>query len=353
MKKNKELTTREILKQVIVNKHKELGLPTDKLLTLQELSEIVEQRSKPQPILPDEKPLSENEMIDMLAQSQVIADEKTDDTVLTADIETTEVVDDTGECDGTATICVQVPSRFSPEFAKKFSSLDKEWQDYLCSLDADICRELADMKYALTERQWVDVLHHIKSCQRLSDSSETPREWVEKMAFVEYMLETNPREALNTLAKIYIPPHPAEAYQRLIGRMFCPVTVGDYFACQRRKMANHWIDSLLAQKDESGALKFPYHATVRNKIIRLLQTGQATDIKQAYDMAIWCDDGIREKLVQQKVSDLIRSKAAEVRQAKKAAFAPSGTGRPEAFSPKGRTTREILEEAFRKCKYGY
>ncbi len=353
MKKNKELTTREILKEVIARKNKELGLPTDRMLSLSE-AEAISAAQKEQKSQKEEVPCAtDSDLINMLAQCENESENCDTEPIVEACRITTNASHDGAVQNGETTVCIKVPSRFSPEFADKFASLDTEWQNYLCSIDADVTREIDEIQAQLDEHRWVDTLHQIKCFNRLSDETETPREWVEKMAFVEYMLETNPREALKTLAQLYLRDNSSHLRHRMIKRICCPITIGDYFYRQRKEAAQRWLNAVLTQTDEAGALIYPHHAAVRDMIIALLNIGQSMNVKDAYQMAIWCDEKVREKLVQEKVSELIRKKAAEVRRAKKAAFSPSGTGSSEAPSPKGRTTRELIEEAARKYRPKY
>ncbi len=247
-------------------------------------------------------------------------------------------------------ICIKIPSRFSPEFAQKFLCLDKEWQDYLCALDEETCQEADALRQELSQKSWLDSLHQLKCFHKLSDETESPRDWVEKMAFIEYMLETNPREALSVLERIYINPTPHEKWERFMNTLSASETVGDYFVRRRREMAKAWFDSVLTQKDSSGLFKFPHHAVVRDMVIRLLQTGQASGIDEAYDMAIWCNPCVREKLIQEKLADLIREKAREAGKAKAVSFVPTGKGETQLMPAKGRSTRELLEEAMIKCR---
>lgn len=246
--------------------------------------------------------------------------------------------------------CIKIPSRFSPEFAQKFLCLDKEWQDYLCALDDEFCQENQTLRQELAQKSWLDSLHKLKCFNKLSDDTESPREWVEKMAFIEYMLETNPREAFQMLEQIYANPTPHEKWERFMQSLSAPETMADYFVRRRREMAKSWFDSVLTTKDSMGMLKFPHHAVVKDMIIQMLQTGQASGIDEAYEMAIWCHPCVREKLIQEKLADLIREKALEAGKAKAVSFVPNGKGESQLMPAKGRSTRELLEEAMIKCR---
>ncbi len=354
MTKNNRLTTREILEQSIAQVNRKYGIPGNKLLSLSEANAVSE-RKRNRKITPDcSEPVSESDILNLLADDYSTTEPDTSCVpCIETETVTTGVIRD-GDVDETeTTVCVKVPKRFSTAFAEKFDSLDSEWQTYLCSVDAEINREVEQLQRVIDEHKWMDTLHHIKCFNHLSDSSETPREWVEKMAFIEYMLETCPREAIRVLINTYIQPRVTCWGYPVSNRLFSPITVGDYFISQRQDKANRWIDAVLKQKDETGAFKFPYHTAVRGLIIRLLKSGQVRNIEDAYNIAIWCDAGVREKLVEAKVAELIRKKAAEAKRAKKVSFSPSGTGYADPKPKKGRTTREIIEEAMRKCKYKY
>lgn len=104
-----------------------------------------------------------------------------------------------------------------------------------------------------------------------------------------------------------------------------------------------------AQSEMQAFASDPQHAhfeAVRGTMASLLETGQAKTLKEAYDKAVWLDDGIRQSLIEQQRKDA-ESKAmaqAQAQRARTAAVSVKGSS-PAAGgiqTPKGSLRDQIL-----------
>lgn len=67
-------------------------------------------------------------------------------------------------------------------------------------------------------------------------------------------------------------------------------------AARSEKIRNE-IAEFEAEKDESGAALRPYFNDVKSEMAKLMGSGAAQTLKHAYEMAIWSNSGVREKIL--------------------------------------------------------
>lgn len=96
-------------------------------------------------------------------------------------------------------------------------------------------------------------------------------------------------------------------------------------------------------KDENGAAKYPHFDRVRQSMGAFLQSGQSSNLEDAYNRAIWAHPDIRAELLdqQEKAKEAERVKAAKAAAAK-AAKATSGS--PESRSVNSQTVSASIDD---------
>lgn len=114
------------------------------------------------------------------------------------------------------------------------------------------------------------------------------------------------------------------------------------------------ITSFEAEKTEAGAPAHPHFSAVRETMAALIGSGQAPDLKTAYDMAVWARPDLRQQLISAQQEAAVKKAAeeakAKARQASTAAA--SVTGRPVgagAVAPAS-SVREELERAWSSAR---
>lgn len=85
-----------------------------------------------------------------------------------------------------------------------------------------------------------------------------------------------------------------------------------------------------------------YFEEVRAAMAPLLSSGQAQDIQEAYDMAIWSVPSVRADLLAKQETEKAAKRKADI--AKKKQAASSVTGSPGTSTPKGSTNSKSLDE---------
>lgn len=110
------------------------------------------------------------------------------------------------------------------------------------------------------------------------------------------------------------------------------------------------ITSFEAEKTEAGAPAHPHFDAVRDTMAALIGSKQATDLKTAYDMAVWARPDLRQQLLTAQ-QDAAAKKSAE--EAKAKALKATTAGSSVSGSPVGQTSmppaksiREELERAW-------
>ncbi|MGY3527277.1 hypothetical protein [Bradyrhizobium sp. USDA 4452] len=85
----------------------------------------------------------------------------------------------------------------------------------------------------------------------------------------------------------------------------------------------------------SDAKQHPYFANVKADMGRLIETGQAQNLEDAYDMACWANKEIRALLIKQQAMPQSAAKAEDAVQRAKAADKATGGAPAAGFSPAG------------------
>lgn len=343
--KNKELTTRELLDEAVrqyKNKHTSLTVLSDTDAPSVNSESI-------QTVLPEVQPITDSHSAENKQPTLTSDDVLTYACVTQAEcqpevMETVQITPN-GSVQHTQTVTYVAPTRFTAEFARKFNDLPIEWQQYLCGLDAQISADETQMRQELDSKKWMDALYQMHCGSGLSDKTESVQNWVEKMAYVEHLLEVEPHRALALLERVYAKnTYPTK---HRAGQSF---PMDSYFHNRCHTEACNWLNRCLSETDEAGVEIYPHRKSVMSLILGLLNARMASDIREAYQQAIWMDNTIREKMIETLVCDKIKSKIAEARQAKAVAFSPSGKGVEIKESDTPKTTRELLEEAARRYK---
>ena len=108
--------------------------------------------------------------------------------------------------------------------------------------------------------------------------------------------------------------------------------------------------AILANEIDSFAQTAEHFEDVRPEMIKILQSGQAETLEEAYDKAVWGNKDLRERVLSAQQAEQAAKVAAEKNRAAKAARAAAVSVRsatPGAnTAPKAKDRRSLLEEAF-------
>lgn len=92
----------------------------------------------------------------------------------------------------------------------------------------------------------------------------------------------------------------------------------------------------------------PHFEAVRNDMADLLETGKATSLEQAYEMAVWMRPDIRQSLLDQQRAEAQRKalEEAQARKAKAAAVSVKGSGAMSGVQPVKGSLRDMIAAQF-------
>ncbi len=228
----------------------------------------------------------------------------------------------------------------SQEYADRLDELPADWRQYLIKLDAEYTQNKKRQSRQLDH--WLEHLFGLRDQQVCCHTDETPREWVEKMAYIEHMLCAQPKRTLSILSQIYLSPTLSYCSE------YAPIT--NYYKKRCEENAKNWLCKCLSEKDQKGNACFPYKEAVIELILTLLSNRLAPDIQKAYDMAVWMNEKTRAQMIDSVLNDRIRQKVDEARIAREKSFLTEGAFDISSQNKTEKSTRELLEEAFRKYR---
>jgi hypothetical protein len=108
--------------------------------------------------------------------------------------------------------------------------------------------------------------------------------------------------------------------------------------------------AVLANEIDSFAQTAEYFDEVYQEMAKILQSGQAETLEQAYDKAVWGNKDLRERVLSAQQAEQAAKVAAEKNRAAKAARAAAVSVRSATpgvnTAPKAKDRRSLLEEAF-------
>jgi len=127
-----------------------------------------------------------------------------------------------------------------------------------------------------------------------------------------------------------------------------------------QQSANSALSQFQAETDESGNPAHPFLDEVRQDMSALLRAGQANDLKEAYDRAVWGRPDLRERLLEsmelRKQREYERARQKEAAQAKRAgssvAASSSGAASPPASSEDDMSLRDLIKQAWGQAQAG-
>lgn len=114
------------------------------------------------------------------------------------------------------------------------------------------------------------------------------------------------------------------------------------------------IEDFATAKDEAGAPAHPHFEAVKATMAALIGSGQAPDLKAAYDMAVYANPSIRQQILTAQQDAAVKKAAEEAKaKAQKAnTAAASITGSPVGSTalPPAKSVREELERAWASAR---
>lgn len=258
----------------------------------------------------------------------------------------------------------KAPEFYPPEISSIFSGLPFEVRKFLHERENSVRERFELLSGELEEWRRIRELYEQRRGNVCKETGcRTALQYFTSLVMLDDEMNINPEDSLRQLARHYgvadrmfSTPTPAEnrsqdkEYVREVSGITRKLTelerrferVNEDFAAARQRDAERLFKEFMEARDEKGRAKHEFFARVKPVVYRLLATGAAADLEEAYEMAIWADADIRAGLIADKTDASIKSKAQEAAKAKEASFAPKGhqKSKPDYSNM---TTREVLE----------
>jgi len=263
---------------------------------------------------------------------------------------------------------ISAPKTWPKEEREAFETLPEDQQTFMLKRekerDAAFTRKTSELAEQRKEAQGVlDVVKPYEAQMRANGIE--PQEYIARLMTYDQALRQNPRQTLEYLAQHYgvapqssdlgvdqqnVYQEPADPqYQQLQQQL-------DQQAQYLRSMEQsqqqerygqlvNKVEDFANQKDKSGDLLYPHFEKLRERMGRLVNSGETTDLKQAYNMALRLDEDLYKQTLESERKAVAnkeeeRRKVA-VEKAKRAK--PSSSGAP----PKGSVKQSDLDGLLR------
>ena len=249
---------------------------------------------------------------------------------------------------------MDAPKAYKKEFQDSFKTLSPEWRQYLIEREKQSERGFSDMGNKLNDLKWVDNLYNTRAERLKANGYSKAQDYIEQLAQIEDALSTDPQSTLQALAEAYgvkFNDNTAlSSLQRQVNDVQQLVAAQrQYIQQQQQETGNRLVNEFVNAKDEAGNPKHPYFNDVREVMTDLIRKGAANDLDTAYNMAIWTNGDIREKLIQAEKAKELATKVDKAQKAKAAGFNPTSKTVPPA---KEETLRESMERIYEELNNG-
>lgn len=234
---------------------------------------------------------------------------------------------------------INAPNSYTKEMKDWFNTLPQGNQKYLAEREKQFEQGLSR---ARNQYAWVDKAYNDRKDNLIKQGFNNAQEYYDTLVSIADALEKNPADTIARLQSAYgIGGENDNALQRQLLDLQQTVTAQqNYLRQQENNRVKGEYDAFVNAKDENGNLKHGYFEEVKADMLALLQAGMAKNFEDAYNQAIWRNEAVRNKMIDERAKTGLQ-KATEVAQkAKTAAFEPTSKGE---VTPKKRSLREELE----------
>ena len=233
---------------------------------------------------------------------------------------------------------INAPNSYTKEAKDWFNTLPHENQKYLAEREKQFEQGLSR---ARNQYAWVDKAYNDRKDNLLKQGFNNAQEYYNTLVSIADALEKDPQSTIAQLQSIYGISGNDNALQRqLLDLQQTVANQQNYLRQQENNRIKSEYDVFVNAKDENGNLKHGYFEDVKSDMLALLQAGMAKNFEDAYNQAIWRNETVRNKIIEEQTKVGLQKATATAQKAKTAAFEPTSKG---DATPKKRTLREELE----------
>jgi hypothetical protein len=246
---------------------------------------------------------------------------------------------------------MDAPKSYTKEYQDTFKTLSPDWRKYLIEREKQVERGFSEKNNRIESYKWADNAFNSRQERMAKLGFQKAQDYIEHMTAIDDALELNPAETIKALANAYgvnfgETTNSDTEVQRQIATMQQEMqSYRDFIKNQQQQQANNEFNAFINAKDEAGNPKHPYFEDVKADMSNLLAQGRARNFEEAYNAAIWTNEAVRQKLIEESVKQQLNSKVEAAKVAKDAGFSPKSKAQEEV---REKSLREELEEQFKE-----
>ncbi len=240
------------------------------------------------------------------------------------------------------------PKSYTKQFQEDFKMLSPEWQKYLAEREKQVEKGFSNMANKINANKWADKFFNERKERLNTLGFENAQDYISNLILLDDAMQENPLETLTYLAKTYgIKEDNNNASKFSQERKFSSDMAKAAYAFQKRREDAAFFDVERFEKavDDGGNLKHPYCAQVKQEMISALKGGNTSSLEEAYQKALWLNETVRDKMIEEKIKGVLSEKFGDVLKAKELSFSPHSKAEAE---PRELSLREELEAQFKK-----
>ena len=246
---------------------------------------------------------------------------------------------------------MDAPKSYTKEYQDTFKTLSPDWRKYLIEREKQVERGFSEKNNRIESYKWADNAFNSRQERMAKLGFQKAQDYIEHMTAIDDALELNPAETIKALANAYgvnfgETTNSDTEVQRQIATMQQEMqSYRDFIKNQQQQQANNEFNAFINAKDEAGNPKHPYFEDVKADMSNLLAQGRARNFEEAYNAAIWANEAVRQKLIEESVKQQLNSKVEAAKVAKDAGFTPKSKAQEEV---RELSLREELEAQFKE-----
>lgn len=244
---------------------------------------------------------------------------------------------------------IAAPKSYTKQFQESFKELSPDWQKYLIQREKQMEKGFSEMGNKLNASKWPDKFFDERKERLNSLGFEQAKDYFEKLVFLDDAMQQNPVQTLTCLAKAYGIANDNNTSKKMTDAQFKIwsdiAQAQEEFQKRQNDAAFFDVSQFERAVDDKGEKKHPYYELVKNEMISTLKGGEALNLEEAYQKALWLNQETRDKMIENKIKNILDQKFEEAIHAKEVSFSPKSKTQSE---PKEMTLREELEAQFRK-----
>ena len=246
---------------------------------------------------------------------------------------------------------MDAPKSYTKEYQDTFKTLSPEWRKYLIEREKQVERGFSEKNNRIDAYKWADNAFNSRQERLAKLGFSKAQDYIEHMTAIDDALELNPAETIKALANAYgvnfgETINSETEVQRQIANMQQEMqSYKTFIQNQQQMQANNEFNAFINAKDDAGNPKHPYFEDVRTDMQNILRQGGAKNFEEAYSKAIWANEAVRQKLIEESVKQQLNSKVEAAKVAKDAGFTPKSKAQEEV---RELSLREELEAQFKE-----